>query len=97
MEMWRCCTEIVWTHSEVNRACTITSDSLSISCCAVADDYLLTGSFDKTAKLWNATTGYYFLSTMIICSGEELASIEGHSHFINCVAFSPDRAYFITG
>lgn len=55
----------------------------SCACCTAG--YLLTGSFDKTAKIWNITTG------------AEMVTVEGHSHFINCVAISPDSKYMLTG
>jgi predicted NACHT family NTPase len=46
--------------------------------------YVLTGSRDKTAKLWDVTTG------------KEIRTFSGHSDSINSVAFSPDGEYVIT-
>jgi tetratricopeptide (TPR) repeat protein len=45
----------------------------------------LTGSWDGTAKLWEAA------------SGEELLTLKGHSDQIEAVAFSPDGQRIVTG
>ena len=47
--------------------------------------YILTGSFDKTAKVWDAD------------NGEELFSLKGHTHEVFSVAFSPDGRRILTG
>jgi WD40 repeat protein/uncharacterized caspase-like protein len=47
--------------------------------------WILTGSFDKTARLWNASTG------------SEERRFEGHSERVNAVAFSPDGRFALTG
>jgi WD40 repeat protein len=46
---------------------------------------LLSGSADKTIKLWNATTGSL------------VRTLEGHSDMVTSVAFSPDGAHVISG
>jgi WD40 repeat protein len=46
---------------------------------------IVTGSYDKTAKVWDATTGV------------ELLTIKGHKGHISCVAFSPDNQRIVTG
>jgi eukaryotic-like serine/threonine-protein kinase len=46
---------------------------------------ILTGSNDKTAKIWDAA------------SGRELLTLTGHSDIINSVAFSPDGQRIVTG
>src|SRR5439155_1402292 len=46
---------------------------------------VLTGSFDKTARLWDAATG------------REIRRFEGHSSAVGCVAFSPDGRGVLTG
>ena len=46
---------------------------------------LASGSFDKTIKLWDTTTG------------TELQTLEGHSHWVNSVAFSPDGHTLASG
>jgi hypothetical protein len=46
---------------------------------------LLTGSFDNTARLWDAKTG------------AELLAFKGHAGSVYSVAFSPDGARLLTG
>jgi len=46
---------------------------------------ILTGSFDKTARIWDAATG------------NELRRFEGHADWVSSVAFSPDGRYVLTG
>jgi WD40 repeat protein/serine/threonine protein kinase len=46
---------------------------------------IVTGSWDQTAKVWEAA------------SGRELLSLKGHSAPIWCVAFSPDGNWIVTG
>ena len=46
---------------------------------------VLTGSEDKTAKLWNIKTG------------EELQTFKSHTSVVNAVAFSPDGQTVLTG
>jgi WD40 repeat protein len=47
--------------------------------------YVLTGSGDKTARLWDVETG------------REVRKFEGHRETISSVAFSPDGRYVLTG
>ena len=46
---------------------------------------ILTGSWDNTAKLWDAATG------------TELQTFQGHQMWVSCVAFSPDGRHVVTG
>jgi WD40 repeat protein len=46
---------------------------------------VLTGSFDKTARLWDASTG------------KEIRAFKGHEGIVISVAFSPDGARALTG
>jgi len=46
---------------------------------------LLTGSFDRTARLWEMK------------SGSLLHTLEGHTGWVTCVAFSPDGRFTATG
>ena len=46
---------------------------------------VLTGSFDKTARLWDAATG------------KEIRAFKGHESWVLSVAFSPDGARVLTG
>jgi WD40 repeat protein len=47
--------------------------------------YVLTGSYDHTARLWDATTA------------KELRRFEGHSDSVTSIAFSPDARCVLTG
>ena len=46
--------------------------------------YILTGSLDHTAKLWDL-------------QGQEVQAFSGHSSYVYSVAFSPDGQYILTG
>ena len=46
---------------------------------------LATASWDKTVKLWDATTG------------EQRATLSGHSQPVSCLAFSPDGKILVSG
>ncbi|MBA2307058.1 hypothetical protein H0W26_02910, partial [Candidatus Dependentiae bacterium] len=46
---------------------------------------VLTGSWDKTARLWDVTTG------------KQLHILEGHMKGVNSVAYSPDGTTLLTG
>jgi WD40 repeat protein len=47
--------------------------------------YVLSGSYDKTVKLWE------------IATGREIRTFKGHSGLVHSVAFSPDGRYAISG
>jgi hypothetical protein len=47
--------------------------------------YALSGSWDKTLKLWD------------IALGSEIRTFTGHTHWVNSVAFSPDGHYALSG
>ena len=47
--------------------------------------YVLSGSGDKTLKLWE------------VASGRLIRTFEGHSRAVNSVAFSPDGRYALSG
>ena len=46
---------------------------------------IISGSDDKTVKIWDANTG------------ECLKTLEGHSNYVNSVAYSPDGSKIISG
>ena len=46
--------------------------------------YILTGSMDHTAKLWDLL-------------GKEILAFNGHSDNVSSVAFSPNGNYILTG
>jgi len=58
-----------------------------VLCVAYSPDgkYILSGSKDKTLKLWDAA------------SGKEIRTFTGHSDQISSVAFSPDSKYALSG
>ena len=43
--------------------------------------YLASGSYDKTIKIWEVETG------------REIRTLNGHSEYVNSVAFSPNGKY----
>jgi uncharacterized protein YjiK len=47
--------------------------------------FVVTGSLDNTAKLWN------------IATGTEIRTFKGHSNTVLAVAFSPDSRFVVTG
>eukprot|EP01033_Poteriospumella_lacustris_P000831 gene831-594_t len=58
-------------------------DSLAIR--PVTGDRLVSGSYDKTVKLWDTTTG------------DEVATIREHSRWVYCVCFTPDGQQIVSG
>jgi len=63
------------------------SHESSVSSVAVSPDgaFIVTGSYDKTARIWDAT------------SRTELAVLEGHNGWVASIAVSPDGAFIVTG
>jgi WD40 repeat protein len=61
--------------------------SLPVASVAFSPDgrFVLTGSWDKTAQLWDAATG------------QQLRRFEGHSNTVSSAAFSPDGRFVLTG
>src|SRR5260370_38210537 len=61
--------------------------SRAVRCVAFSPDgkRIVTGSWDKTARLWDAETG------------KEILALEGHSSMVQSVAFSPDGKSVLTG
>lgn len=66
---------------------TLTDHSDTVNCVAISSDNqtLVSGSADKTIKIWNLKTG------------RELYTLEGHSDTVNCVAISPDGQTLASG
>ncbi len=46
---------------------------------------IVTGSFDRTAKVWDARTG------------TPLLDLKGHTDWVSSVSFSPDGTRIVTG
>jgi len=61
------------------------SDSVLSVALSADGKYVLTGSFDKTARLWDAATG------------QEVRIFTGHINGVLSVAFSADGKYVLTG
>ncbi|MDJ0707712.1 MAG: DnaJ domain-containing protein [Leptolyngbyaceae cyanobacterium MO_188.B28] len=72
--LWECAHTFIG-HTEV-----VTSVALSRD-----GRMLVSGSFDKTVKLWSVN------------SGQLLSTVTGHSREVNCVAFSPNSKLFASG
>ncbi len=66
---------------------TFSGHTSSVTSVAFSPDgqYVLTGSADGTARLWDAS------------SGESLRTFTGHTAWVSSVAFSPDGRYVLTG
>ena len=77
----------VWNVSTGTRVAELKGHSAGIAAATFAPDgkRVLTGSWDRTARLWDAATG------------AELARLTGHVGTVKCVAFSPDGTAIATG
>ena len=66
---------------------TLRGHTACVSAVAFAPDgsRIVTGSYDRTAKVWQAATG------------RELLTLSGHTSYIRTVAFSPDGLRIVTG
>ena len=66
---------------------TLTGHSSYVNTLAISPDgqTLVSGSADKTIKIWNLSTG------------QEIRSLKGHSHPINYIAISPDGQTLVSG
>jgi len=76
-----------YLSNRISAKLTLTGHARAVSSAAFsADDRrIVTASYDRTAKLWDATTGL------------ELLTIKGHKGDIYCVGFSPDGRRVVTG
>lgn len=65
----------------------LTDHSDTVNCVAISPDSqtLVSGSADKTIKIWNLYTG------------NRLRTLEEHSDTVNCVAISPDGQTLVSG
>jgi WD40 repeat protein/tRNA A-37 threonylcarbamoyl transferase component Bud32 len=75
----------LWTR--INAKGTLVGHRGAVSGVAISPDgqRIVTGSEDKTAKVWDATTG------------QELLTLTGHKGLVLGVAFSPDGQRIVTG
>ncbi len=66
---------------------TLAGHSHTISSCSFSPDgaKIVSGSFDKTLKLWDASTGL------------ELATLAGNDESVECCSFSPDGKIIVSG
>ncbi len=75
------------THSFLPWATNLEGHKFSILSVAFSPDgkKLATGSFDKSAKIWD------------LKSGKNISTLQGHSSYVRSVAFSPDGKKLATG
>src|SRR5262245_3949123 len=66
---------------------TLRGHTLALASVAYSPDgrFIATGSYDRTAKVWDAA------------SGKELVTLMGHTAAVEAVAFSPDGKTLATG
>jgi WD40 repeat protein len=60
-------------------------DTVHSVACSLDGLYIVSGSDDRTVRVWDAHTG------------KQLVLIEGHSDWVQSVAFSPDGAHIVSG
>jgi WD40 repeat protein len=67
--------------------CTLTGHSGYVRSVAYSPDgkHLVSGSSDKTVKVWDSQTG------------KEECTLTGHSDFVRSVAYSPDGKHIVSG
>ena len=71
----------------LNPRCTLTAHSREVLSVAYSPDgkHLVSGSADKTVKVWDSQTG------------KEECTLTGHSGYVRSVAYSPDGKHIVSG
>lgn len=66
---------------------TLQGHTYSVQACAYSPDgrHIVSGSFDRTLKVWDAETG------------RELRTLAGHTNEVQACAYSPDGRYIVSG
>ncbi|KDQ50997.1 hypothetical protein JAAARDRAFT_84093, partial [Jaapia argillacea MUCL 33604] len=67
---------------------TLKEHKYTVSCIAISYDgkYIVSGSYDKTIRIWDAVSG-----------APVLQPLEGHTDWVTSVAFSPDGQRIVSG
>lgn len=88
----------IWNPANGALEATLNGHTLGVTSIAfspVNSLQVLTGSSDRTARLWNASSGNQIAIFQPIFAGGNI--VEGHSLPINAVAFGPDATRIATG
>ena len=72
--------QTIWTTGDTGHASSVNSEAFS-----PANTQLASGSWDRSIRLWDVSTG------------QEVRRVEGHSDWVFLVVFSPDGTRLVSG
>ena len=89
----------VWDVASGSLVRTLTGHKNRVTCVDVAPDNarVLSGSYDKTWKLWNSRTGELQHTQHVIFPGTSAHPARWDSEHISCCSFSPDGRLLLVG